>query len=71
MQTIKNMTVDDFKQIIKDSVKETLSDKKIKKIFLDIVEDLSLGKAIEEGLKTDTIESKKLLKKLQHRIQPD
>jgi hypothetical protein len=71
MQTLNNMTIDDFKQIIKESVKETLSEKKIKKIFLDIVEDISLGKAIEEGLKTDPIDSKKFLKKLHQRIQPD
>jgi len=54
MQTIANLTTDDLKQIIKESVRETLSEKKLKDIFYEVIEDIALSKAIDEGMRTDT-----------------
>ncbi len=69
MQTISNLTTDDLKQIIKESVKETLSEKKLKDIFYEVIEDIAMAKAIDEGMKTDTIDKNKFRKKLKSRIQ--
>ena len=71
MATITNLTADDLKKIVKDSLNETLSEKKIKKVFFDILEDIALGKAIEEGSKTESIDSKKFIKKLHKRIHQE
>ena len=69
MQTIGNMTKDDLKNIIMESMKEILSEKKLKDIFLEVIEDIAFGKAIEEGLETETIDTKSFLKNLKSRIQ--
>jgi hypothetical protein len=69
MQTISNLTTDDLKQLIKDSVKETLSEKKLKDIFHEVIEDVALAKAINEGMNTETIDKNRFLKKLKSRIQ--
>lgn len=68
MQNISDMSIPAFKQVIKDSVKETLSEKRIKKIFVNVLEDISMGKAIEEGLKTETINKDSFRNKLKKRI---
>ncbi len=69
MQTIANLTSDDLKQIIKESVKETLSEKKLKDIFYEVIEDIALSKAIDEGMQTESIDKNSFLKKLKSRIQ--
>ncbi len=69
MNTIANLTVDDLKRIIKDSVKETISEKKLKNIFYEIFEDMALTKAIDEGMNTGTVDKNEFLKKLKSRIQ--
>jgi predicted RecB family endonuclease len=73
MQTIANLTSDDLKQIIKESVKEsvkdTLSKKKMKDIFYEVIEDIALSKAIDEGMQTESIDKNSFLKKLKSRIQ--
>jgi hypothetical protein len=68
MQTIANLTTEDLKQLIKESVKETLSEKKLKHIFQEIIEDISLSKAINEGMQTESVNKVKYLKNLKSRI---
>jgi hypothetical protein len=69
MQTLAKLTPDDLKRIIKDSVRETLSEKKLKSIFYDVIEDISLSKAIDEGMNSESIDKNAFLKKLKSRIQ--
>ena len=69
MPTIQNLTPDDLKKIIKESVKETLSEKKIRDIFYEVIEDIALSKAIDEGMGTGSLNSKNFLKKIKSRIQ--
>ncbi len=68
MRTIANLTTDDLKKIIKKSVKETLSNKKLKGIFHEVIEDIAMAKAIDEGMETESINKKDFLKKLKSRI---
>ncbi len=69
MQTVAKLTAADLKQLIKDSVRETLSEKKLKNIFHEVIEDIALSKAIDEGMKTESISKDEFLKKLKSRIQ--
>ena len=68
MQKIANLTTNDLKQIVKESVRETLSEKKLKDIFYEVIEDISLSKAMDEGMETETIDTDTFLKKLKSRI---
>ena len=68
MQKIANLTTNDLKQIVKESVRETLSEKKLKDIFYEVIEDISLTKAMDEGMETETIDTDTFLKKLKSRI---
>ncbi len=69
MQTITKLTTDDLKKIIKESVEETLSEKKLKNIFQEVIEDIALARAIDEGMATESLNKKAFLKKLKSRIQ--
>ncbi|HNR88508.1 MAG TPA: hypothetical protein PKM65_09225 [Spirochaetota bacterium] len=69
MNTIANLTSDDLKQIIKESVRETLSEKKLKEIFHEVIEDIAMAKAMDEGIRTETIDKNKFLEKLKSRAQ--
>lgn len=69
MQTLANLTPDDLKQIVKDSLRETLSEKKLKSIIYEVIEDISLSKAIDEGMNSELIDKKDFLKKLKSRLQ--
>ena len=69
MQTIMKLTTDDLKRIIKESVKETLSEKKIKSILYEVIEDIALSKAIDDGMQTESIDKNNFIKKLKSRIQ--
>lgn len=69
MQTIANLTSDDLKQIIKESVRESLSEKKLKDIFYEVIEDIAFAKAIDEGMQTESIDKNGFLKKLKSRVQ--
>jgi hypothetical protein len=69
MQTIANLTSDELKKIIKESVKETLSEKILKDVFYEVIEDISLSKAIDEGMQTETVNRNDFLKELKSRIQ--
>ncbi|MBN2402838.1 MAG: hypothetical protein JXN64_10615 [Spirochaetes bacterium] len=68
MQTVEKLTTEGLKQIIKDSVRETLSEKKLKNIFHEVIEDIALSKAIDEGMKTVSVNKDDFLKKLKSRI---
>ena len=68
MHTIAKLSPDELKQIIKESVRETLSEKKLKSVFYEVIEDISLSKAIDEGMNTETIDSNTFMKKLKSRI---
>ncbi len=69
MQTIANLTPDVLKKLIKDSIRETLSDKKLKSIFHDVIEDIALSKAIDEGIQSETIDKDDFIKTLKSRLQ--
>jgi len=69
MRTISKLTSDDLKKIIKESVKESLSEKKLKGIFHEVIEDIALSKAVDTGMMTESIDTKKFMKKLKSRIQ--
>jgi len=69
MQTLAKLTADDLRQIIKESVRETLSEKKLKEIFQEVLEDIALSKAIDKGMKTDSVNKSDFIKKLKSRIQ--
>lgn len=69
MQTLANLTPNDLKRMIKDSVRETFSEKKLKSIFYDVIEDISLSKAIDEGMNSESIDKNAFLKKLKSRVQ--
>ena len=69
MQTISKLTSDDLKQLIKQSIKESLSEKKLKDIFHEVIEDIALSKAIDEGMESESIDKKVFMKKLKSRIQ--
>jgi hypothetical protein len=69
MQTIANLTSDELKQIIKESVKETLSEQMLKDVFYEVIEDISLSKAIDDGMQTESVNTNEFLKKLKSRIQ--
>ena len=68
-QSIEKITPNDLKKIIKDSVKESLSENKLKEIFYEVIEDISLSKAIDEGMQTESINTNKFLKNLKSSIQ--
>ncbi len=65
MQTRANLTPNDLKKIIKDSVRETLSVKKLKGIFYDVIEDISLSKAIDESMNSESNDKNAFFKKAQ------
>ncbi len=69
MQTIANLTSDQLKQIIKESVKETLSEQMLKDVFYEVIEDISLSKAIDDGMQTESVNTNEFIKKLKSRIQ--
>ncbi|HPB82214.1 MAG TPA: hypothetical protein PK200_09275 [Spirochaetota bacterium] len=69
MQTIEKLTPDDLKQIIKESIRETLSEKKLRSVFYEVIEEISLSKAIDEGMNSESIDQNAFLKKLNSRIQ--
>ncbi len=69
MQTIANLTSDELKQIIKESVKESLSEKMLKDLFYEVIEDIALSKAIDEGMQTETVNKNDFLKDIKSRIQ--
>jgi hypothetical protein len=69
MQTVANITTDDLKQLIKESVRETLTEKKMKDIFHEVIEDIALAKAIDEGMQTESINKNNFVKKLKSRVQ--
>lgn len=69
MQTIVNLTRDVLKKLIKDSIEETLSDKKLKSIFHDVIEDIALSKAIDEGIQSETIDKDNFIKKSKSCLQ--
>jgi hypothetical protein len=69
METINNMTKDDLKKIIKESMSETFSEDKIKEIFFDVIEDIAMEKAIDDGLKSENIDKKDFMSKLKFKIQ--
>lgn len=69
MPNITNLTTDDLKKIIKESVRETLSDKKLKNIFHEVIEDISLAKVIDQGMESESIDKKAFQKKLKSKIQ--
>jgi len=69
MESIINLSPDDLRQIIKESVRETLSEKKLKDIFYEVIEDIALSKAIDEGLKTESINKDAFIKKLKSSLQ--
>ena len=52
---------------MKPSLEEPLKEKPemFKEILEDLLEDYALGKAIEEGLKTDNVSEKEVLKVLE------
>lgn len=62
MQTLANLTPNELKRIVKDSFRETFSEKKLKSIFHDVIEDISLSKAIDEGLNSESIDKNAFLK---------
>ena len=69
MQTVEKLTTDDLKQIIKESVKETLSEKKLKVIFQEVIEDIAFSKAIDDGMKTESIDKNAFMKKIKSKVQ--
>jgi hypothetical protein len=69
VQTIADLTSKDLKQIIKESVRESLSEKKLKCILHEVIEDIALSKAIDEGMKSETIDKNRFLKKLKSRTR--
>ena len=69
MPNITNLTADDLKKIVKESVREPLSDKKLKNIFHEVIEDIALARAIDQGMDTESIDKKAFMKKLKSKIQ--
>jgi hypothetical protein len=69
MQTIADLTSDQLKKLIKESVMETLSEERLKDIFYEVIEDISLSKSIDEGMQTDSENTDEFLKELKSRIQ--
>jgi len=69
MQTIEKLTPDDLKQIIKESIRETLSEKKLRSVFYEVIEEIALSKAIDKGMNSESIDQNAFLKKLNSRIQ--
>ncbi len=69
MHTLSKMTPEDLKQIIKESVRETLSEKKLKSVLYEVIEDIAMSKAIDEGMNSESIDKNAFLKNLKSRIQ--
>jgi hypothetical protein len=69
MQTLANITPGELKKIIKDSVSENLSEKKLKSVFHEVIEEIYLAKAIDEGMDSESINKNAFLKKLKTRTQ--
>jgi hypothetical protein len=69
MQTISKLTTDDLKHLIRESIRESLSEKKLKDIFHEVIEDISLSKAIDKGMRTASIPKSAFMKKLKKRIK--
>lgn len=67
MQTINDMTKNDLKKVIKESMKEAFSEKNLREIISEVIEDFSMGKAIEKGINTETIDNSSFIKKLKSR----
>ena len=68
MQTLAKLTPDDLKLIIKQTIKESLSEKKLKDIFHDVIEDIALAKAVDEGMKTENVDKKAFISRIKSRI---
>ncbi len=68
MQTLAKLTPDDLKLIIKQSIKESLSEKKLKDIFHEVIEDIALSRAVDEGMETENIDKKAFVSKIKSRI---
>ncbi|MBN2078551.1 MAG: hypothetical protein JW838_06270 [Spirochaetes bacterium] len=69
MHTLSKMTPEDLKQIIKESVRETLSEKKLKSVLYEVIEDIAMSKAIDEGMNSESIDKNTFLNNLKSRIQ--
>ncbi len=69
MHTLSKMTPEDLKQIIKESVRETLSEKKLKSVLYEVIEDIAMSKAIDEGMNSESIDKDSFLNNLKSRIQ--
>ncbi|HPS59557.1 MAG TPA: hypothetical protein PK514_15760 [Spirochaetota bacterium] len=68
MQTLAKLTPDDLKLIIKQSIKESLSEKKLKDIFHEVIEDIALARAVDEGMKTENIDKKAFVSRIKSRV---
>lgn len=68
MQTLAKLTPDDLKLIIKQTIKESLSEKKLKDIFHDVIEDIALAKAVDEGMKTENVDKKAFISRIKSLI---
>ncbi|HQH19393.1 MAG TPA: hypothetical protein PKZ43_07545 [Bacteroidales bacterium] len=69
---METITIDkkELNQIITNAVKEALiTVLKDKKGLIEIMENIALSKAIDDGMKTKTIDKDKFMKKLKSRIK--
>ena len=60
MTKLENLTSYDLKKIIKESVAESLSDERLKKLLHEVVEDILFSKALDEGAESKTLDAEDL-----------
>ena len=63
---------DELKKIIREAIEDVLSDRGdlIEDAVIEAIEDIGMGRAIEEGKKKDYIDKEEFMKKLNVSLRP-
>jgi Fe2+ transport system protein B len=67
-----SITVEQLKQTLKEAIVEIITENKeeFSDLIAEIIEDIALSKAIEEGEKTDLVDKESILKILEQKYRP-